>query len=142
MVRIAAAGLEAGAHAGLQRRLARIGDQRGGAFENVDELVLARMRVTKRRHRARRQARQINSENGKPERITERALRAISEARDKIFRIIALGLTRRGICRHKCHGIRWHDEALLSAKSQGARAPWPFAVPAKAPLFRIRALLR
>jgi hypothetical protein len=67
MMRIAAAGPEPGAHAGIQDRRAGAGDQGGVALKNVDELVLPGVRVPQGGLGARREAGEIDAEVCQPE---------------------------------------------------------------------------
>src|ERR1700736_1227536 len=60
VVGVARAGFETGAHARSHRRLAGVGHENGFALDNVDELVLAHVRMAQRRHPARRQPRQVH----------------------------------------------------------------------------------
>ena len=98
MVAVAGAGLEAGAHAGPQRGLARVGDQRGLAGEDVDELVLPGMGVAQGGIGAGRQRGQVDAEIGQPEQIAERPLHAPGHPRGEGFRVVGwFGARRRGI---------------------------------------------
>ena len=48
MMRIAGAGLEAGAHSRLELRLSGIGYESGPAPEDIDEFILLRVRMPQR----------------------------------------------------------------------------------------------
>src|SRR5262245_27573658 len=74
MVRVACARLEARTHARRELGLAGIGDERRPSFEDIDQLVLLRVRMSQSRDRVRRQAREIDTEIRQAERITERTL--------------------------------------------------------------------
>src|SRR5262245_62264947 len=81
MVRVAGAGLEASAHSRLETRLAGVGHERGIALENVDELILLRVRMAQGRVRARGEPREVDAEVLQPEEISERPLLATLDAR-------------------------------------------------------------
>src|SRR6185503_1604174 len=99
MVRVAAAALEAGAHAGLELGLARIGDERRPAFQDVDELVLLRVRVAQRRLAARREPRQVDAETAQAELVAQTPLLAARHAREERLGIVRLFRLRRNVRR-------------------------------------------
>ena len=71
---VARASLETGAHAWRELVPPFISVQRGPASQDVDELVLPRVRVAKGRHRLGRQAREVDAEVAQPEDLTQLAL--------------------------------------------------------------------
>jgi hypothetical protein len=88
VVRVAAAGLEPRAHAGRKRRAALVGLERRAALQDVDELVLPRMRVAQRRLRARREPREVHAEVREAEDVAQRLLAPARHARGEGLRIV------------------------------------------------------
>src|SRR5688572_23783201 len=76
LMRVAAAGGEAGAHARLQFCLASVGHQRGHAFQHEHEFVLVRVRVAHGRTRTWRQPGKVDAERAQAEQVAEHALGA------------------------------------------------------------------
>jgi len=95
VVGVTRTGFEPRAHAGAQRRLARIRHQNGLTLDDVDEFILAHMGVAQRRHAARRQARQVHSEIGQTEGIAERPPFAPRHPRGEGLGIAAAGAAAR-----------------------------------------------
>src|SRR5215469_17790286 len=79
----------------MQWRFAGIGHEHGFAFEDIDELVFARVRVTQRRHAARRQTRHIYPKTGETERIAERPSFPPRHARGEGLGVAAAGAVGR-----------------------------------------------
>src|SRR6185437_1019407 len=81
LMAVAAAGREAGTHAGAQHLLACVAAQHHLALEHINELVLVRVPVAHGGLLARRQPRQVDADARQPERIAEAALVARQHAR-------------------------------------------------------------
>jgi hypothetical protein len=65
---------EPGAHPRYELRFAHVSDQDGMPLQNVDELVLFGMGMSKSGDRTRFQTREVDSEVGQTEQIAEHAL--------------------------------------------------------------------
>src|SRR5215469_13889698 len=79
----------------MQWRFAGIGHEHGFAFEDIDELVFARVRMTERRYAARRQTRHIYPKTGETERIAERPSFPPRHARGEGLGVAAAGAVGR-----------------------------------------------
>src|SRR5271168_4051168 len=132
---VAASPLEAGARAWLQRRAAGVGDQRRLALQDVDELVLLRMRMADRGRPARFEARDVDAEIGEPERVAERPLVAPRHPRGERLGIVGAERARRdigGANGDRAFGVIGHEDLRAfdiqsarrchRARSGGARA--------------------
>ena len=80
-VRVACARLEACALAGRELLPSLVGVQRGPALQDVDELILPRVRVAKGRYRVGCQAREVDAEVAQPEDLAQLALLPARHAR-------------------------------------------------------------
>jgi hypothetical protein len=92
---VAASRLEAGAYAGLKRCAARVSEQGRAAFENVNKLILLRVRMAQSRATAGGKARDVDAEIREPEQIPEGPLVAARLARGERFGIIGAKGPRR-----------------------------------------------
>jgi hypothetical protein len=68
---VATSRLEAGAHSGVKSRPAGVRDQGRAPFEDIDELVLLRVRVAQSRAAAGRKTRDVDAEICQPEQVAE-----------------------------------------------------------------------
>src|SRR5262245_58603011 len=94
-MRIAGSGLEAGAHARFHVHLPAIGHKRGSPFQDEDELVLLRVGVTKGRHRARFERREIDPKYGQSKEIAQRPLYAFADSHGEDVGRVALSSSGR-----------------------------------------------
>src|SRR3984957_12782225 len=105
---VAASRLEPGAHAALKRRPAGLGDEGRAPFEDIDELVLLRVRMAQSRTGAGRKARDVDAEIREPEQVPKRTLVASGHARGERLGIIGAKRSLRRL--------------------SGAKGDWTFAV--------------
>ena len=100
---------EAGRHAGAERLLPPVRDERDLSLEDIDELVFLRVPVPERRTTAGLQARQVDTEVGEAERAANRPFGASPEAGAEEF-----GIRRAEPLGHGGgieRGKRWHGDA-------------------------------
>lgn len=81
---------EARAHARREVDLARVGDERRRAFQNIDELVLLRVSMQQRGLASGQKPRQVHAEVLQAEDVAERPLLAVRHAAEE-----GLGIVRR-----------------------------------------------
>ena len=80
MMPVAGTGLESGAHAGVERGAAFVGDECGAALQDVNEFVLLGVRVAQRRDGTRSETREVDAKVGEAEDFAEGALFAARHA--------------------------------------------------------------
>ncbi len=105
VVGVASSGAKARAHAGGQRGISGVGHQRGLAFEDVDEFVLAAVRVAQRRHGSWSERGQVDAEVRQSERFTELALVSPGHHRGKRFGINAALRTHGDVAGAQGNGV-------------------------------------
>ena len=106
-VGVARARLEPCALAGCELLPPFVGVQRGPALQDVDELVLPRVGVAKRRYRVGRQAREVDALVGQPEDLPQLALLPARHARREGLGVDRWLAARRHVGSGDGDGVQW-----------------------------------